>query len=163
MTQINPTLFNIIIHCLEILVNFLSCDPENSAIISPSPVLVQLYSKFWLLVLLCKSLELLETILFKPHQIIFMMCIIMSETSRSLSNSHQHSYFQIKALSALNRERERELSSAFDKPLVNLCDKNQTYLCQAVCISTQSKPQTSVFQERYRPKNNYLDCFIVMK
>ena len=46
MTQINPTLFNIIIHCLEILVNFLSCDPENSAIISPSPVLVQLYSKF---------------------------------------------------------------------------------------------------------------------
>ena len=45
MTQINPTLFNIIIHCLEILVNFLSCDPENSAVIPP-PVLVQLYSKF---------------------------------------------------------------------------------------------------------------------
>ena len=77
-------------------------------------------------------------------------------TSRSFSNSHQLSYFQIKALADLNQERERELSSAFDKPLVNLCGKNQTYLCQAVCISTQSKPQTSVFQERNRPKNNYL-------
>ena len=82
-------------------------------------------------------------------------------TLRSFSNSHQHSYFQIKALAGLNQERE--LSSAFDKPLVNLCGKNQTYLCQAVCISTQSKPQTSVFQKRNRPKNNYLDCFIVMK
>ena len=86
-------------------------------------------------------------------------------TSRSFSNSHQHSYFQIKALAGLNQERyiKRELSSAFDKPLANLCGKNQTYLCQAVCISTQSKPQTSVFQKWNRPKNNHLDCFIVKK
>ena len=35
MTQINPMLLNIIFRCLEILVNFLLCDPENSAVISP--------------------------------------------------------------------------------------------------------------------------------
>ena len=73
-------------------------------------------------------------------------------TSRSFSKSHQYSYFQIKALAGLNQERERELSSAFDKPSVNLCGKNQTYLCQTVCISTQSKPQTSVLQKRNLPK-----------
>ena len=41
---------------------------------------MQLHSKFWFLALFCISLERLDRIIFIPHQIIFMTCIIMSET-----------------------------------------------------------------------------------
>ena len=37
-------------------------------------------SKFWFLALFCISLERLDRILFKPHQIIVTMCITISET-----------------------------------------------------------------------------------
>ena len=55
---------------------------------------------------------------------------------------------------------KRELSSAFDKLLLHLCGKNQTHLYQAVCISTQSTPQTSVFQKRNRQKNILTDLLV---
>ena len=84
--------------------------------------------------------------------------MLTDNSLRSFSNSHQHSYFALKVLAGLNQERE--LSSAF---LLNLCGKNQIHLYQTVCISTQSTPQTSVFQERDRPKKILTDIFVWKK
>ena len=49
-------------------------------------------------------------------------------TLRSFSKLHQHSYFELEVTAGLNQERERELSSVFDKLLVTLCGKHQTNL-----------------------------------
>ena len=61
---------------------------------------------------------------------------------------HQHSYFELEVPAGLNQERERELSSVFDKLLVTLCGKHQTNLLKKTpCMLTQSTPQISDFQK----------------
>ena len=72
----------------------------------------------------------------------------------SFSNSHQHSYFELKVLAGLNQERT--LSSAFDKLLLHLCGKNQTHLYQAVSIRQKVRHKRVFFRNEI-DKKNFLD------
>ena len=79
-------LFKLILSNVRMLLN----DASNFFFLSflSPPVHLELYSKFWLLVLFCISLERLDRILVKPHHIIFMM-YIMPETFTT-TDSLQH-------------------------------------------------------------------------
>ena len=114
-------LLNIICRCMEILVYFLYCVPEKWHVFSP-PVWVQLYSKFWLLALFCVSLKRLDRGLFKPHRIIFMMYIIMSEIFIKIDSLKHFSWnFKTNLAYEPTKNPRYNIHSSRQTPYANFC------------------------------------------